>query len=110
MTKGFFRAIGLMSGTSADGVSVAITEIKYTFDKPKLRLISYKTYKYPKELQDHILNLRRKSVNELCKMNFHLGKVFVDAEIFQQVVRVHHLFLISTMFSLEVRSQLHYKI
>ena len=79
MTKGFFRAIGLMSGTSADGVSVAITEIKFSLDKPKLRLISYKTYKYPKELQDHILNLRRKSVNELCKINFYLGKVFADA-------------------------------
>jgi 1,6-anhydro-N-acetylmuramate kinase len=50
--------IGLMSGTSADGVSCAVVEIRVL---PTLdwRLLHYQTYSYPPALRDEISRVPR---------------------------------------------------
>ncbi|MFA6091613.1 MAG: anhydro-N-acetylmuramic acid kinase [Elusimicrobiota bacterium] len=65
-------ALGLMSGTSADGVSLALVRV----DGGKLRVLAHETYPYSPELSQRILAAPRASAPELCRLNFELGAVF----------------------------------
>jgi anhydro-N-acetylmuramic acid kinase len=74
------RVVGLMSGTSADGVDAAIVEI----DRGKVRLLAFDTFAYPALLRRQILNLCRPEsarLDDICHYNFVLGEVFADAVI-----------------------------
>ena len=74
------RVVGLMSGTSADGVDAAIIEI----DRGKVRLLAFDTFVYPAALRRQILNLCRPEsarLDDICHYNFVLGEVFADAVI-----------------------------
>ncbi|MGB6167918.1 MAG: anhydro-N-acetylmuramic acid kinase, partial [Geitlerinemataceae cyanobacterium] len=51
------RAIGLMSGTSADGIDAALVEITGTEADLQVTLLAGKTSPYPKELRAHILEV-----------------------------------------------------
>jgi len=78
--KDKLRVAGLMSGTSADGVDVAIVDI----GRRKVRLIAFDTLPYPPALRRAILELcepKTARVDEICHYNFVLGKVFADAII-----------------------------
>ena len=46
-----FTAVGLMSGTSMDGVDAALVEIDAHPDSPHVELIEFATLDYPDELQ-----------------------------------------------------------
>lgn len=76
--KKILRVAGLMSGTSADGVSVAIVDI----GKRRLALRAFDTVPYPSRLRSEVLRLSepgRVCVDDLCHMNFVLGEVFASA-------------------------------
>ena len=78
--KGKMRVVGLMSGTSADGVDAAVVEI----DRGKVRLLAFDTFAYPAALRRQILNLCRPEsarLDDICHYNFILGEVFADAVI-----------------------------
>ena len=47
------RVVGLMSGTSADGVDAAVVEI----DRGKVRLLAFEMFAYPAALRRQILGL-----------------------------------------------------
>ncbi|KGG16856.1 MULTISPECIES: anhydro-N-acetylmuramic acid kinase [unclassified Prochlorococcus] len=47
--------LGLMSGTSADGVDAALVEFKGRYDKPKWKLINSTSVEYPKKLQEKVV-------------------------------------------------------
>ena len=64
--------IGLMSGTSCDGVDVAISEISSS----KIKLKHFKTFSYPKELQKIILNPSQLTLVEIASIHFDLGRFF----------------------------------
>ena len=51
------RVMGLMSGTSADGITVALTDITGTGREAKVHLLEYKTYPYDDELRSRIFRL-----------------------------------------------------
>lgn len=51
------RAIGLMSGTSADGIDAALVEITGTQADLQVTLRAGKTYPYPKKLRSQILQV-----------------------------------------------------
>lgn len=51
------RAIGLMSGTSADGIDAALVEITGTQADLQVTLLAGKTYPYPKRLRSQILEV-----------------------------------------------------
>ena len=72
------RVAGLMSGTSADGVDVAIVDVGPA--KPIVR--AFATYRYPPSLRRAIFDLfdpKLTGPDQLCRMNAGLGEVFADA-------------------------------
>jgi anhydro-N-acetylmuramic acid kinase len=74
------RVVGLMSGTSVDGVDVAICDI----DKNGARLVAFDTFAYRSDLRKKIFALFDPdscSVDNLCSLNFVLGEVFAKGVI-----------------------------
>ena len=71
-------AIGLMSGTSLDGVDAALISI----EKGKFDLLKFITYSYPLKFKEKLKrNLSKDSalLNEISSLNFELGHYFVSA-------------------------------
>ncbi len=76
------RVIGLMSGTSADGIDVAAVEIEGHGSATRVQLIAFDTVPFPPGVQDSILALCQPDtgrVDKICEMNFRLGHLFADA-------------------------------
>lgn len=76
-------AIGLMSGTSLDGVDAVLVEILERNDsKPIFKKIFFKTVLYSEQLKTRILEASRittSNVQKICSLNFELGYVYADA-------------------------------
>ena len=71
-------AIGLMSGTSLDGVDAALVEIK----NDQFKLLKFTTLTYEKSFKNKImrnLNDKTAKLSEICSLNFELGYKFLDA-------------------------------
>ncbi|MBN2316404.1 MAG: anhydro-N-acetylmuramic acid kinase [Sedimentisphaerales bacterium] len=78
--RGEMRVVGLMSGTSADGVDAAVVDIS----KRKVRLLAFEMFPYPAALRRQILKLCRPEsarLDDICHYNFVLGEVFADAVV-----------------------------
>jgi len=74
------RVVGLMSGTSADGVDAALVEIA----RGEVRLLAWETFPYPPRLRREVLALCRpesSDVERICHLNFVLGEVFADGVV-----------------------------
>jgi anhydro-N-acetylmuramic acid kinase len=77
-SKDKIRIVGLMSGTSADGVDVAIVDIK----KQKVNLLAFDVFWYSNALRREILCLchpETSSLDNICHYNFVLGEVFAES-------------------------------
>lgn len=77
-SKRRLRVAGLMSGTSADGVDVAIVDI----DDRRVRVRAFDTFAYTAALRKEILALCRPEtarLEQICHYNHVLGEVFADA-------------------------------
>lgn len=78
------RIIGLMSGTSADGVTAALTEIAGTGADATVRLLAHGTYPYPEGVRARLFSLftpGASTVRDVCEMNFVIGGCFASAAI-----------------------------
>ena len=51
------RVLGLMSGTSADGIDAVLVEFKGDPSQPKWKILSKCSYEYPSSTRDRILIL-----------------------------------------------------
>ena len=72
------KAIGLMSGTSADGVDAALVEI----DESDLSLLGYVEVPFPKDVRTEILSLCEDGrVDAICRMDAALGEWFAEAAL-----------------------------
>ena len=74
--------VGLMSGTSADGVDVAVVEITGLGWKTQIRLRAFASVSYPPRVRHRILEIAggaEISVSEVSQMNFLLGELFARA-------------------------------
>ena len=69
-------AVGLMSGTSADGISAALVRIG---PGRAVRILRQLTIPFSRAEQARILALRDATVAELSEANFSLGRRFADA-------------------------------
>jgi len=72
--------IGLMSGTSADGVDAALVE----FSEDQLRLVAYAVMPYPDSIRARLFSLfceDTESVDELSELNMLLGEEFARAAL-----------------------------
>jgi anhydro-N-acetylmuramic acid kinase len=70
---------GVMSGTSADGVNVALVRFA---SARKFKLLGHAEYAYPKQVRAAILaamNATSASVADLSRLHFLLGELYADA-------------------------------
>jgi anhydro-N-acetylmuramic acid kinase len=65
-------AVGLMSGTSADGLTVCL------FDARAKKVLRAKTYFYPQKLQNEILAAVNFKTPRLSELNFELGRLYAQ--------------------------------
>jgi anhydro-N-acetylmuramic acid kinase len=73
---------GVMSGTSADGIDVAVVRITPGKLRPRLTLIAHEGFPYPAALRGAILeamNAASISTAELARLNWRLGLEYADA-------------------------------
>lgn len=70
--------IGLMSGTSADGIDVALAQICGVEGAERAKLISFRTFPYASPMKERILKLGWAGAEEICEMNFILGELFAE--------------------------------
>lgn len=74
------RIIGLMSGTSADGIDAAAVDIK----NDKAKLLAFETFAYPQQLRRDILRTAEQkncTAGDISRLNFEIGDCFADAVI-----------------------------
>ena len=74
---------GIMSGTSADGIDVALTRITTGRDEyPKVKLLAHEAFPYPAALRKAVLaamNSSSTSTAELGRLNWRLGMAYAEA-------------------------------
>jgi anhydro-N-acetylmuramic acid kinase len=78
---------GVMSGTSADGIDVAVVRItagkgETGIARPKLTLLAHKGFTFPAALRKAVLaamNARSTSTAELARLNWRLGMAYAQA-------------------------------
>lgn len=76
--------IGLMSGTSIDGIDCALVEIEGNGLNTIVRLVGFYNYPIAIELKNEILkacSIYQSSVDLICRLNFKIGEEFAKAVI-----------------------------
>lgn len=71
------KLIGLMSGTSLDGLDIAYCSIDGFYTDTKVKLLRYREVKMPSDLKKKIQNacdVNGAHVDDICSLNFELGK------------------------------------
>ena len=73
---------GVMSGTSADGINVALVRLLGRGFRTRLELLAHEQFSYPAAVRRAVLELMnapQASVAELSRLNFVLGELYADA-------------------------------
>ncbi len=76
--------LGLMSGTSADGIDVALARISGAPPHLNAKLLGHTSFQFPPALRKEILRVAEQqpiSAGELSQLNFRLGEIFADAAL-----------------------------
>src|SRR5713101_2486125 len=74
--------IGLMSGTSADGVDAALADIRGTGHDLKITLQAFRTFPYPTAFRERLLQaMTGGTVEDVCHLNGALGEWFARAAL-----------------------------
>ncbi|MGC1463528.1 MAG: anhydro-N-acetylmuramic acid kinase [Terracidiphilus sp.] len=91
---------GIMSGTSADGIDVAIVRIAAGKRRPMLTLLTHQGFSFPVALRRAVLaamNAESISTAELARLNWRLGLAYAEAvraTMKQQAAKIDKLDLI----------------
>ena len=75
--------LGLMSGTSCDGLTVTAVQAK------SFAVLAFENYIYPAGLQKRLLNARKLSASKLSALHFELGKLY--AQYTKQFLKKHKI-------------------
>jgi anhydro-N-acetylmuramic acid kinase len=73
---------GIMSGTSADGIDVALCRISPTRTRPRIELLRHRAFPYSARLREAVLgsmDARNTSAAELARLNWRLGEAYAEA-------------------------------
>jgi anhydro-N-acetylmuramic acid kinase len=76
--------LGLMSGTSADAIDVALARISGAPPNVSPKLVNRTSINFPKAIRTEILRVAEQqpiTAGELGQLNFRLGEVFADAAL-----------------------------
>lgn len=75
-------SVGLMSGTSLDGIDAVLAEISGSGLDTKIKQIEFITLEIPKDIKEEIRNCcveEKSSVDLICSLNFKIGYLFSQA-------------------------------
>ena len=76
------KVVGLMSGTSADGVDAALVDIVRRGETLRITPLAFTSAPYPPALQQRVVELSLQGqVAEICHMNAYLGELFAKAAL-----------------------------
>jgi anhydro-N-acetylmuramic acid kinase len=101
MSKNTMIVAGVMSGTSADGINVALVRVgvstrsgnrgrgrpRHTIPRHTIELLGHAEYSYPRKVRAAVLsamNAAHASVGDLARLNFLLGELYADAVLATQ--------------------------
>src|SRR5216110_548140 len=76
--------LGLMSGTSADGIDVALARISGAAPNLNAKLLGHTSFQFPPALRKEILRVAEQtpiSSGELSQLHFRLGHIYADAAV-----------------------------
>ena len=73
-----FEILGLMSGTSLDGLDIAHVKFVLSSEKKEFKLLNYKTFEYNTDFVMELRNAPTLSVIELLKLDKKIGKEFAN--------------------------------
>jgi len=82
VNKNVKNVIGLMSGTSVDGVDVALVEITNNWIETRINLIGFIEYPFPEGLKSVILRNSVKessNVEDISQLNFLISQIYAEA-------------------------------
>jgi anhydro-N-acetylmuramic acid kinase len=74
-------ALGLMSGTSVDGIDAVLAEISGTGLRSSAKILAFETYPFRTPMRMRLLKLFSAGAEEICEMNFILGELLADAAL-----------------------------
>jgi anhydro-N-acetylmuramic acid kinase len=76
------KVVGLMSGTSGDGVDAALVEILGRRRSLRVKLLAFSSLPYPAILRQRVLTASKSgTVSDICHLNAVLGEVFAKAAL-----------------------------
>lgn len=76
------KVVGLMSGTSADGVDAALVNIVRRGGTSRITPLAFASLPYSRTLQQRLVELSLQGqVAEICHMNAYLGELFANAAL-----------------------------
>ncbi len=78
------RVVGLISGTSADGIDAALVEVSGVGLRARPRLIAGLTVPFRPSDRDELFRMfdpATATVDRICAFNFHLGDLFAEAAL-----------------------------
>jgi len=76
--------VGLISGTSMDGIDGALVRISGPITQPRVRLEAFATLNYPAPVHQTILRIaagEASTAGEISQLNFLLGELFAEAAL-----------------------------
>lgn len=84
MKSNSLLVLGLMSGTSADGIDVALARVSGAPPNLAAKLLNHTSINFPQAIRKEILRVAEQqpiTAGELSQLNFRLGEVFAEAAI-----------------------------
>jgi anhydro-N-acetylmuramic acid kinase len=73
--------VGLMSGTSADGIDAALIRVGGAGATTRVETVAFVKRPYPPEVRATILEMRERPATDVCRWNVELGEMFAAAAL-----------------------------
>jgi anhydro-N-acetylmuramic acid kinase len=75
------RVVGLISGTSADGIDAALVELDGAGETTRAHVLDFRTFPFDPDLRARVLALKEARAEELLRVHVRLGEEFARAAL-----------------------------